>query len=62
MFIRGFNALQLTTLFAVWPFLCLWVKDATFTGNGAVFWIMIIGYVIGFAGMVVSVYDLMDRD
>lgn len=59
---RLFNALQLTVLFAVWPFLTMWVKDATFTGNTAVFWIMLIGYVIGFAGMVFCVYDSMDRN
>jgi hypothetical protein len=39
MIVKGFNALQLTVLFAVWPFLCQWVKTAEFAMSGAVFWI-----------------------
>jgi hypothetical protein len=60
MFIKGFNALQLTALFAVWPFLCDWVKSASFYGSGPVFWIMVIVYIIGFCGMVGSVFHSME--
>ena len=57
MFMKGFNSLQLTVLFAAWPFLCEWVKTATFAMSGPLFWIMCIAYVIGFVGMVMAVYD-----
>lgn len=61
-FMKAFNALQLTVLFAVWPFLCAWVKTATFYASGAVFWILIVAYVIGFIMMIIAVYSALDGD
>lgn len=62
MFIKGFNALQLTTLFAAFPWLMEMVKSADFYAHNVLFWIMIVAYVIGFIGMVCAVFSTMDND
>lgn len=54
---KGFNALQLVTLFSAGPFIIEWLHKATFTGATAAFWIAVVVYVIGYIGMVVSVHD-----
>jgi hypothetical protein len=60
MFIKGFNALQLTTIFAAWPFAMQWVHDGSFYAHSILFWIMAVAYCIGFLGMVLTVYDKFD--
>ncbi len=60
MFVKGFNALQLTALFSVFPFLLDWVRSASFYGASPIFWIGVIVYFIGFCGMVVAVLNSID--
>ena len=55
--LKGFNAFQLTTLFAAAPFGIEWVKNAAFYGHNVLFWVLIVAYVIGFFGMTYAVYD-----
>jgi hypothetical protein len=59
---KAFNALQVTALFASWPFLCQWVKDAEFYANTIVFWIMVVTYGVGFILMVMSVFSSFDSN
>lgn len=55
---KAFNALQLTTLFAVAPFIIGWLHGGPFPyADSAVFWIVICAYVCGFIGMCVAVHD-----
>ncbi len=58
--LKGFNAFQLTTLFAAAPFGIEWVKTAAFYGHSVLFWVLIVAYVIGFFGMCVAVYSAVD--
>ena len=58
--LKGFNAFQLTTLFAAAPWGIEWVKDAAFTGSSVLFWVLVVAYVVGFFGMCVAVYSAVD--
>jgi hypothetical protein len=62
MFMKVFNALQLTTLFAAWPFLTQMVLDAKFYAHTVLFWIMTVAYVAGFILMCMSVFSSLDDD
>lgn len=52
-----FNAFQLVLLFAAGPFLITYVKDATFYAHSVLFWVLLVGYVIGFGALVTTVAD-----
>lgn len=60
MFLKGFNAFQLVTLFAAAPFGIEWVKNAAFTGHNVLFWVFIVAYIVGFFCMVGSVLNSLD--
>lgn len=57
---KAFNSFQLTLLFAGAPWFIEWVNNSTFTGSSVLFWVLIVGYVIGFFGMCVAVYGSVD--
>ncbi len=60
MFLRAFNAFQLVLLFSVFPFIIEWVHTSKFYGHTALFWVLIVGYIVGFIGMVICVFDTLD--
>lgn len=54
---RYFNAFQLMMLFAAAPFLITYTKDASFYAHGTLFWVLLAGYVFGFAALTGLVGD-----
>lgn len=52
-----FNSFQITLLFAVAPFAIQYTKTADFYGAATLFWVLLIGYLVGFFGMCVCVYS-----
>jgi len=56
-----FNAFQLVLLFAAGPFLITYVKDAVFYAHTVLFWVLIVGYIVGFGSMVNLVSDNLDK-
>ena len=57
---RLFNAVQVTVLFAVFPFLVAWVGQQEFRGSTAVLYATGAAYVVSFGCMVASVYTALD--
>jgi len=55
-----FNSIQLTLLFALMPFLCQWVQGANFYAHSIVFWVLVLGYVASFGGIVYAVHTSFD--
>lgn len=55
-----FNSIQLVVLFAISPFIIQWVHNADFYAHVVIQWILIVGYVFGFGGMVYAVYENFD--
>lgn len=56
-----FNAFQLVLLFAAGPFLITFTKDAVFYAHSVLFWVLLVGYIIGFAGMVGVVAEKLSK-
>ena len=56
MFMKAFNSFQIVSLFAAGPFLIEWVKNAVFYGHSALFWVLLVGYGIGFIAMCCAVF------
>ena len=52
-----FNAFQLVSLFAAGPFLITYVKGADFYAHMVLFWVLVIGYIIGFGALTTVVGD-----
>ena len=60
-FLIHFNAFQLVLLFAAGPFVITYVKDAEFYAHGVLFWVLIVGYIIGFGSITSCVADRLDQ-
>lgn len=45
---RVFNGFQLMLLFSASPWLITYVKDAPFYAHTVLFWVLIVGYIVGF--------------
>jgi hypothetical protein len=60
--VRLFNSMQITGLFAGFPFLLSWISDATFRYSGAAFWAALAAYVVSFFIMWACVYDASRKD
>jgi hypothetical protein len=56
-----FNAFQLVLLFAAGPFLITYTKDAGFYAHGVLFWVLLVGYIIGFAAMTGVVAQSLEK-
>lgn len=56
---RIFNSIQLTVLFAIYPFVANWVKDAAFYGHTVLFWVLVVGYVFSFWGIAYAVHEAL---
>jgi hypothetical protein len=54
---RAFNAFQIVALFAAWPHIIGWLGTKPFPYSTAAFWIAIVAYIVGFAGMVFMTFD-----
>lgn len=54
---RGFNAFQLVSLFAAGPFLIEYTKSAEFYAHNVLFWVLLVGYIIGFGALTMVVAD-----
>lgn len=52
-----FNAFQLMCAFAAAPFLITYVKGADFYAHMVLFWVLIVGYIVGFGALTVTVAD-----
>lgn len=52
---RFFNAFQLMLLFAASPFLITYCESASFYAHTALMWVLIVGYIVGFAALVTLV-------
>jgi len=60
-FFKAFNSLQITGLFAAFPFGLMWLWAATFPGAAALFWILAIVYFIFFLLMTGAVFSAVDH-
>lgn len=58
-FFKGFNALQITGIFAAFPFLLMFLNSATFSGHWVAFLIASIVYFIFFCVMIGCIYHAM---
>ena len=56
---RTFNSIQITVLFAIYPFVANWVRTAEFYGHAVLFWVLVVGYVFSFAAMAFAVYHAL---
>jgi hypothetical protein len=56
-----FNGLQMVLLFAAGPFLITYVKDASFYAHTPLFWVLVVGYLIGFGGLTVLVAENLHK-
>ncbi len=54
-----FNAVQLISLFASGPFLITFVRDATFYAHSFLFYVLVAGYIAGFALLVAMLAEKM---
>jgi hypothetical protein len=61
-FFKAFNSLQITGVFAAFPFLLSWLYTATFPASIAILWIASIIYAILFILMAIAVLHALDSD
>lgn len=57
---KFFNSIQLTLLFCVFPYGIQWVYNSNFYGSSVLFWILVLGYIASFFGIVYAVYSSFD--
>jgi hypothetical protein len=56
---KHFNAFQLVGLFAAGPFLVQFVSNADFYAHMVLFWVLLVGYIVGFGSLVAVVGDAL---
>lgn len=54
---KAFNSLQITSLFAAFPFFISWLSSATFPGHLAAMYISCVVYLIFFAMVAAAIFD-----
>jgi len=59
-FFKAFNSLQITGLFAGFPFLISWLWTATFAGAAVAAWVALIVYLVFFLLMCGAVFHAFD--
>ena len=56
---RFFNSIQITVLFAIYPFITNWVRTAEFYGHLVMFWVLVVGYVFSFWGIAYAGHEAL---
>lgn len=56
-----FNAIQIATLFGLFPFLINWLWTAEFNLAGTAFWVALVAYIIFYVWIIYMVYQYLDK-
>lgn len=56
-----FNAIQIATLFASFPFLLNWLWTATFALASVAFWVALVAYIIFYVWVIYMIFHYLDK-